>query len=420
MMIKLFLQNRNFRSLLMFSTFSGIGQGMFSIFMMWALHAIYQNTIYTGIAGFMFGAPLIMSFLVGPLVDRWNKAKVLRVVEFIKFCVVTLVLIAYMFLYIGPWFFFLAIFIFSIATMFGNPAFTALLPRVVDSEDLVRANVAMNIAGIAGGLGLGLTLMAMSAGELEFTQFYSVNSALLFFSTLFALFVQYKEPIEVVAKESKTALKAYISELGEGFSFIKKEAMLFLTIAVVSLSFFGNIAHVNFPMLIEVRLGDASSYMLLSFLALTGSIIGSYICRVTESKYKLWMILAASLIFAGMTRIIFINILEDNFRRATLMYLMYTGLGAVIGIFYQIIVQKLPPKDLISRVYTVSRSMSAIAAAIGALVGGIMGRLLYIDTVFFIQGGTYIIIGVLLCFSAHIRNLPKVSDIGKCEDEPTI
>ena len=49
-MLKLFFENHNFRSLTLFTTFGGIGRGMFSIFMMWAIHAMYENPIYTGIA----------------------------------------------------------------------------------------------------------------------------------------------------------------------------------------------------------------------------------------------------------------------------------------------------------------------------------------------------------------------------------
>jgi len=415
-MIKLFIQNRNFRSMTFFTTFGGIGRGMFSIFMMWAIHAMYQNPMYTGIAGFMFGAPLVVSFIVGPFVDRWDKVKVLRAVEFTKFCVVTLMLLSHLFLDLGPWFFFLAILVFSGATMFGGPAATAMLPRIVDGEDLVKANVLMNILGIIGGVGLGAILLTMSAGELNFTQFYGVIAALLLIASLFTLFFRYKEPAALASETNKTALKVYLSELWEGFVFVKKGAMLFFTIAVVSMNFFARVAYVNFPMLAETHLGSASGYMLLSFLALTGGLVGSYICRVVENKFKLWVILAASFVFAGVARILFVNIISDNLARAILMYVIYVGLSTAIGIFYQVLIQKLPPKNLISRVDTITTSLAFTTAAIGALAGGLLGTILYVNTVFFIQGGAYIAIGVLVCFSKHIRALPKISELGKFDN----
>ena len=361
----------------------------------------------------MFGAPFVASFLVGPFVDRWNKAKVLRVVEFTKFCVVALMLVSHLYFYLGSWFFFLAIFIFSTASMFSSPALTALLPRVVDGEDLVKANAAMNIFAIISGLGLGAVLLTLSADELNFTLFYGVIAALLFIAVMFTFLLRYKESGEVKTIESKNPLKSYLNELGEGFSFIKTNVILFFTIAVVSIGFFDNIAYVNFPMFIDTRLGEASSYILFSFLAMLGGAIGSYVCRMFESKFKLWAIAAFCLVTAGAARIMFVNIIEDNFTRAILMYLIYTGLGSVLDIFYHVLIQKLPPKNLTGRVFTATTSLGAVAAAIGALAGGFLGARLYTDTVFFIQGGAYIAIGLLLCFSGQVRSLPIISELGK-------
>jgi len=414
-MLKLFLENHNFRSLTLFTTFGGIGHGMFSIFMMWAIHAMYQNPMYTGIAGFMFGAPMVAGFLVGPFVDRWDKVRVLRFAEFTNLFVVVLMLVSHLHLTVGVWFYFAAIFIFSASSMFSGPAHTALLPRVVDSDDLVKANAATNIFGIIGGLGLGAVLFALSDGELNFTRFYGIISALLFVASLFTFLLRYKESIgeQISSNESKAPLKTYLNELGEGFSFIKKGAMLFFAVAFMAMSFFSNVAYVNFPMFIDLRLGSASGYIMFSFLALMGGMIGSYICRMTEAKFQLWKILAVSFFIAGATRIAFVNVISDNFTRAIVMYLFYVGFGAVFSIFYRVLVQKLPPKNLTGRVYTASTSMTAAVAAVGALAGGLLGTLLYTDMVFFIQGGAYIVIGLYMCLVKHIRELSKISELGK-------
>jgi len=410
-MLKLFAQNRNFRSLLLFVTFGGIGRGMFSIFMMWVVHALYQNPMYTGLAGFMFGAPLVASFIFGPLVDRWDKAKVLRVVEFVKFCVVIIILLAHIFYYPGIWLLLPAILIFSIASLFGSPAFTALLPRIVDGEDLVKANVLINITSVAGGLGLGAGLLILMAGDANFAWIYGINATVLLVSVLFALMLRYKEPVDAEKRNGGSALTSYLDELKTGFSFVKAGVMLPIVVTTMSMSFFSDVVYVNFPMFAEVHLGTASGYVLLSALALTGSLVGSYICRAVDSKFELWKILVAAFIFAGIVRIVFVNMIADYRAGGLLLYVLYGGIGSAIGIFYQVLTQKLPPKNLISRVATTITSMSAIAAAIGALAGGLLGTFLNVDTVFLIQGGSYIIIGVLLCFSRQVRKLPKIREL---------
>ncbi|MCL2286770.1 MAG: MFS transporter [Firmicutes bacterium] len=414
-MLKLFAQNSNFRSMLMFSTFGGIGRGMFSIFMMWAVHALYQNPMYTGIAGFMFGLPLVISFVVGPFIDRWNKAKVLRAVEFTKFVIVTLILLSYIFFNPGVWFLFISILVFSIATLFGGPAFTALLPKVVDGDDLVKANVMMNITAIVGGLGVAAGLMILLANDGDFAWIYGLNAAMLFIAVLFTLLLRYSEPATTLSKEKKSVVKAYFDELKLGFSFAKTKVMLPLVSAIVAMGIFANAANVNFPMFAEVHFGAAFGFILLSALALTGDLIGSILCRAVASVFTLGKILIIGFFMTGAVRILFVNVIGINLVGGVLIYVLYVGFVSTIGIFYHILLQKLPPKDIIGRVATTSTSLTAIATTVGALVGGLLGTHFDVDTVFIIQGSSYIVIGVLLCFS-HIRKLPKIKEIGKSGD----
>jgi len=406
-MLKLFFTNRNFRRLLLFSTSSGIGGGMFRMFMMWAIHATYQNPMYTGIAGFMFGVPFVVSFIVGPFVDRWKKAKVLRIVGFVQLCVAVLILVSHVFFYPGAWLFIIAILIFSIASLFAHPAYTALLPKIVDGKDLITANAFMRITGLAGGLTIGTVLYMLMREGADFALVYSVTAVLLFIALLSAMLLHSNKDTNSVV------IQAYLAELKIGFAFVKRGLMLPLIVAAVAMSFFADIAYVNLPMFAEIHIGTASGYIILSALALVGGLIGSYISRAIGARFEVWKILVGCFILAGIARIVFVNVIPDNLTRAIWIYILYVGLGSTIGIFYHTLVQKLPPQNLISRVDTTITSLSAVTAAAGALVGGILGTHLYhVDMVFIIQGGSYIAIGVLLCFCKSVRALPKVGEIG--------
>ena len=413
-MQNLFHENRIFRSFLMFSTFMGIGRGMFGIFMMWVVHALFYNPMYTGIAGFMFGAPFVASFIVGPLVDRWNKARALQITCFVYLCVTALILAANIIFTPGVWLYFLSIFVFCLATLFNAPAHTAFLPRIVKGEDLIKANALMNITGIIGGIGVAVVLYLSLAGGADFILVYAFNTAFMFIALLFAVFLRSDESTEDAEKSDKATFKLYFSELKMGLSFVKKGLMLPLVIAAIFMSFFADVTHVNLPRFAEYHLGTASGFIILSGLALLGGLVGSYICRMTEARLELWKILVGAFIAAGVTRILFVNNIADNYTRAILIYILYVGLGSAIGIFYRAIVQKLPPKNLISRVDTTITSLRAVAAAIGALAGGALGTLLYrVDLVFIIQGVSYILIGLCLCLSKHVRSLPKIADLAE-------
>ncbi|MCL2593156.1 MAG: MFS transporter [Defluviitaleaceae bacterium] len=417
-MQKLFNENRDFRFFLIFSTFYGVGSGIFGIFMMWVIHAMYQNPMYTGIAGFAFSVPAIASFIIGPFVDRWNKIKVVRASCFIRSCMVLVLIIVPYFYSPSVWFFHLAILVFSISGVFSAPAFAALLPRIVDSEDLVKANALMSIVGIMGGASVGVVLYMLMVRGAGFELVYTVNVVVLIMALLSSFLVRNKEQKNISDKSDKNAIKIYLGELKSGFAFIKKGVLLPIVIAIVSMNFFAEVSYVNIPMFAELHLGTASGYIILSAFALAGGVVGSYISRIVETKFELWKLLVVGFILTGIVRIIFVRVIPNNFTRALLIYILYVGLGSMLGIFYGTLIQKLPPKHLIGRVATVFTSLVAIAIAIGAIIGGLAGTLLPdVDMVLIIQGCSYIVIGLCLCLSGRIRKLPKISDIGVAEQK---
>jgi len=401
------MENKNFRSFLLFQTFNSIGVGMFGIFMMWAVHALYQNPLYTGIAGFMFVAPGVASFIVGPFVDRRNKVVLLRLACFIQLCVVTLLLAVPFAYWPGVWLMHLAILVSSIAGMISGPAQTALLPRIVDGEDLIKANALIRILATVAGLGIGVLLYMMMARGAEFQLVYAVNTVVLAIALVFSIFMRSGE-----SQKPETDLKTYFAELKTGLAFVKQNVMLYLVAALVFLNLFAEIAVVNLPMFAEIHAGSASGYILLIALSLVGGLIGSYISRIIGSKFALSKIFVLGFIAAGAVRIVFVNVIATDFTRSLWVYILYVGLGSTIGIFFQTFLQKYPPKHLIARVNTITTSLCGVAAAIGTLAGGIAGTLLPdVDMIFIIQGVSYIAIGLCLCLSGRVRELPKMGDV---------
>jgi len=398
----MFKENRNFRSYLLYQTLAGIGKGMFVMFMMWAVHFRYQNPMYTGIAGFMIAAPNVASFIVGPLVDKSSKVAIIRVTCLVQLLVTGLVLALPS---AGVWPTLFAILVFQIADTFSNPAETAFLPSIVNSGDLVKANVYIRLLATVGGLAIGTFLYFTLAGGGEFTLVYAVNSAVLLMALILTL---------PISKDQKTKDEHcdYFAELKDGFSYITKGVMSHLVIVFALTGMIGNAAYVNLPMFAEIHTGAASGYILLAAISMVGGILGSYIAKAISDKLELSKIFIIVFILMGVVRIIFVNVIADDFRRALLILTLYAGLGGAIGILVHSLQQKSVPKKILGRFFTIQTSLFGIAAAAGALVGGTAGRALPdVDMVFIIQGASYIVIGLGLCLSKHIRKLPKIGDV---------
>ena len=410
-MTKALSENRDFRRFLLFSVFSGVGGGIFGIFMMWAIHAQYRNPIYTGIAGFMFGAPYVASFIVGPLVDRRSKVRTIRVASLVRFLVVALILAAHLFFEPGAWFFLLAILSYCVARVFERPARAAYMPGILAGEDLVRANARLNIVGTIAGLAVGGGLYALMRRGAGFELVYGANAAALLLAFLSSASLRGPESEAPAKGRDPAAMRAYFAELRAGFAFVSKGALRPLIVAGLFISFFSEMAYVNLPMFAQTHLGADSGYIVLSALALLGGIFGSLVSRAVEKRLELWKIIAGCLVAAGVARIVFVLIIEGGLARALLAYILSVAFGSAISIFYAALIQKLAPKNLVGRVAAIRASITSAAAAIGALAGGLAGRLLPgADMALLIKGGSYIVIGACLCLSASVRSLPKIAD----------
>ena len=409
-MLKLFFENSNFRAYLCFRTFSSIGGGMFGMFMMWVIHVQYQNPIYTGLAGAMFSALAIVNFLIGPFVDRNNKVAIIRMACLAQFMVVSAVLAVSIGRTSSVWFMLPMIFIFSAASLLKNPAFTALLPKIVASEDLIIANALGSIVATFVGLGIGVFLFLAMRGASDFTIIFIANAAVLLLALITSMFMKRVEP-KKNGSEENSSLKEYLGELKEGLTFVSRGAVVFLLFALLAWDFAASVAYVNLPMFAEVHTGEAAGYIILAALSMVGSMIGAFLSRILGPKFDVWKIIAGTMIAAGVTRILFVNVIADDFSRAIQIYILYIGLATTALMIFETLMQKLPPKEMVARVDTISTSLIGITSVFGALLGGILGSALpNVDYVFIIQGIAYITIGVFVCIPRCIRVLPKISE----------
>jgi MFS family permease len=83
---------------------------------------------------------LILSPIAGTFVDRWDHKQVLVVSDILRAALVLLVPVAVL---LNVWLAYPVIFLLTTVTIFFRPARQAILPRIVDEEDLLPANSAM-------------------------------------------------------------------------------------------------------------------------------------------------------------------------------------------------------------------------------------------------------------------------------------
>jgi len=451
-MRELFIGNKMFRTLLIYQFFSSLGGSIFSVFMLLSVHLIYQNPIYTGIAGFLMAAPFIFAFAVGPIVDRGNKVTIMRITTFLEFAVLAMLIFVPFQERFGVVFMFTVIFIYSLAALFEAPSSTALLPQIVQENNIMEANSLIRIVTMVGGLIIASILIATLQDGINYILIYSLSAGFLAFAFLFSLLLKdpgYKSE-QVIANSDENDLdrakntrlltrslatdqtdlnrncykekansQNYLQDLKAGASFIKRSILLFTTIAFVAKRFIIETAGINMPMFAEYHVG-ARGYIIFGIMALLGGIVASYLVGAFGKKFKVGQLLFVVFALAGIVRIIFVRVLPMHHIGGLIALVLYAAMGSALGIVFQSLEQTIPPKDMVGRVNTMSTTVIAIFVTIGALVGGFLGSIVpVVDHIFIYQGISYIIIGVFIILMPGIRKLPKMDEMSQLQSPST-
>jgi len=406
-MLSLFKENKMFRTYLLYRVFSGLGGGIFAMFMLLSIHMIYGNPIYTGIAGFLMAAPQVFSFAVGPVVDRRNKVIIARFTTFLEFLVLVLVAFTPLVEQLGVMFMFAVIFVYAVTIVFEGPAGNALLPQIVHKDKLMEANSLVYIASLIGGIAIGLFLfLALGGGDANVQFLYGISAGFTGLAFVFTLFLKDPTP-----KQSPNIQTNYIHDLKEGVRFIRHNVLMFLVIAVVVKWFVIRIASVNTPMFADYHVG-VQGYVVFALVGMAGGLVASYVMGVFGKRFKVGMLLFMMYILAGLTEIVFVLTLPHAYAFALGMLFLNSAFVDCTGIAYGTLEQKIPPKDMVGRVDTLTTTFVALAAMIGALIGGFLGSVVpIVDHIFIYLGISYVVIGVLLISVPSIRKLPKINDL---------
>ena len=377
------------------------------MFMLLSIHMLYQNPVYTGIAGFLMAVPLIASFAVGPVVDRRNKVIIMRLTTFLEFLVLSLVAFTPLQEQFGALFMFVVIFIYSMAALFEAPSGNSLLPQIVPGERILEANSLVDIVSFAGGIVVGIGLFASLSGEgMDVRFLYGLSAGFLALAFVFALFLRDTTP-----RKNEVAHVNYVQDLKDGVKFLKDSVLLFLAVAAVTKNLVIEIASVNMPMFAEYHVG-VQGYIVFALVGLVGGLIASSLIGVLGKRFRVGLLLFVLYISAGVMRIIFVYALPETYLLGLGVLFLFSVLSSASGVVYGSMEQKLPPKDMVGRIDTLTTTFIAIAVTFGALVGGFLGRIVpVIDHVFIYQGVSYMVIGVFLILIPKVRKLPKFNEI---------
>ena len=220
-------QYRDFRLLWAGACTSSIGTWMQAVAQSWLVFEISRSPFYLGLTAFLGDIPIFLFSLVGGVIaDRVDRRHLLLMSQFIQmFCAFLLATLIFTHK-VQIWHILALTFVVGTAQAFGGPAYQALVPSLVNKEDLPNAialnSIQFNLARVIGPVLGGLAFTKLGA-----TWCFSLNgiSYIAVIVSLFLLRVSFHPP--------KTG-ESMIASMKEGIVFVRQQGAM---VGLIALAF---------------------------------------------------------------------------------------------------------------------------------------------------------------------------------------
>jgi len=369
-----------------------------------------------GIYSFFLLIPALVVFpFAGVLGDRYNRKTIMVMTDF--GCGATMLSLAFLAnagLLSLPLLFLAQIIISTLNGLF-DPATKGIVPQLVQSDKLSRANSSIaalrTLSGIAGPV-LGVILYT----ALGIKTLFIINGMAFILSGLSETLIRYVH--------RKRQVKArFITDMLDGFSFVSHKKLirklcffLLCTYAMIMPLF-----SVALPLFFrtELRYPD-TQYGILQSILVAGALIGSILAGVLFGKGSketkgiitgLFLMMAATL---GFSALLFPQSLNLLGRETALYFCVFAGIISLlyvsimfIHIPIQTIIQKETPASHMSRVFSIVGMITRGGLPIGALIYGLLLEELAVHQV--VLASTCLLLIISLLFLSFLRQQGKMT-----------
>ena len=332
------LKNRNFFLLFTGNLVSQIGSTFYNFGIGWYILTLtssaLQAGLYLGFSGFF--SILLVPFL-SVYVDRWHKGKILVATDFIRG----------IFILAGGivlWFesdpqiilvmLYLVAFILALNGAFFSPAVSAIIPEIVEDDELQDAFSMNSLIGSIQTL-VGVLLAGLFYALIGIFGIFIVNGLSFILSAISEMFIKLKH----IKKTKNSSLSAYLYELKDGMNYlVTKKGLMTMLLLIILLNFavaptFSNVHPYLFNLILEkppFHLSLVASMFSLGMIV--GGLSVSYLGKNTSIKTSMRVGLAG-------TMLVFVihNLLIGWVALDFLSYEWFLGLFLTVSFFFALI-----------------------------------------------------------------------------------
>jgi predicted MFS family arabinose efflux permease len=372
-------QYRDFRVMWLGACTSSIGTWMQSTAQSWLIYDLSNSTVYLGLDRFLGEIPIVLlSLFGGVLADRVNRRYILlgsQLLQMICAAILTVLLVTGVISKANGrvWPILMLSFFVGIAQAFGGPAYSALVPSLVDKEHLPNAislnSIQFNLARVIGPALGGTALATLGAAWC-----FGMN-AVSYVAVIITLLMVNPRFVPAATKSG------VFESMRQGFDFVRKrDAMVPLIGLTFSMTFLA-VALLQFlPVFARTILHeDEKAFTYLLIASGLGSVAGALIVAAFSKRKGLGR---PSLIVLGILGLLTSSFAFSRSLLVSLPIVFLCG-GALISMFAMVMsmVQSIIPDDMRGRVMSVYNLALRGGMPLGALFAGYLIPIFSLPTV---------------------------------------
>jgi predicted MFS family arabinose efflux permease len=263
-------QYRDFRLMWFGACTSSIGTWMQIVAQGWLIYRLSHSAFLLALDQFLGGIPIFLFSLIGGVVaDRTERRKILLLSQYVQMASAAVLTVLVAAGWVQVWHILCLSFVSGLAQAFGGPAYQALIPTLVDREDMPNA-IALNSIQFNMAVTIGPALAGQALAKLGEKWCFGLN-AISFLAPIISLSMIAARYLPATTTESM------FSSLKQGIKFVRKQnSMEALTLLAFCMTALSMPMRTYIPVFVKdiFRRGPETYGNLLSLMGV-GSICGS-------------------------------------------------------------------------------------------------------------------------------------------------
>lgn len=348
---------------------------------------------------------LILAPLAGTFVDRWDQKAVMVVSDFLRAALVLVIPIAAS---AAIWLVFPLVFVITSISVFFRPAKSAVVPRIVERNELLAANSALwtseTLADVVGYplAGIFVTLLG---GAL--TLAFWVDAATYVFSGVIILGLVIPPVLRSAGPAVAGAVRRFLGELREGLSFLRGQPALYQNTLVSALAQMSAGAVIAITVVYAREALDQgaipypTNWTLLETAIGVGNLVGGLAVGAIGARFGKGWLVGLGLLFSG------VGLIMMGLTTSLLVAAMAATITGIANLVFVIPTQtlfaELTPQPLMGRVVAFRSGLVYGSLTLGMAVSGVLAEVLPVGLVLAGFGGLTLACGILALLLPAIR-----------------